>query len=98
MAFCRVFSISKFFFKRIPSINYRKKFHTSAVLTFLCVNSQLLQINRPKKQLIYFKNKLFVRKTHYLQPLPYSIDEGLKPLFSTETLQGLYEYQGTLID
>ncbi|CAG8712896.1 3389_t:CDS:2, partial [Funneliformis caledonium] len=79
------------------SKNLNKTFHKST-LSSLKTNPQLLQINRPRKQLIPYGNKLFVRNMHCLQPLPYPIDKGLEPLFSPETLQSLFDYQGFLIN
>ncbi len=83
------FPISKNFIKRTNPLI------TTSSSSLLKTNSQLSQ---QKKQLLKYGNKSFIRNIHYLQPLPYSIEEGLKPLFSAETLQNLYNYQGFLID
>jgi hypothetical protein len=99
MVFFRTTIISKNFLKtNFPSIIYKKNFHTS----ILNKNSQLLQINRSrsKKRLLlqHFEKKIFIRNTHYINPLPFSLEKGLKPLFTSETLQDLYEYQASLIE
>ncbi|CAB4401804.1 unnamed protein product [Rhizophagus irregularis] len=99
MVFYRINIISKNFLKTtFPSIIYKKNFHT----LILSKNSQLLQINRtrPRKKLLlqHYENKSFIRNTHYLNPLPFPIEEGLEPLFSPVTLHELYEYQGSLIE
>ncbi|GES89051.1 superoxide dismutase [Rhizophagus clarus] len=97
MVFCRTIIISKNFLKpNFSSIIYKKNFHTS----ILNKNSQLLQINRSRTRLLFqhFENKSFIRNTHYLNPLPFPVEEGLVPLFSPVTLLDLYEYQGSLIE
>src|SRR5688572_9602475 len=91
------FLMSKIFVKRTnPLIIYQRNFHTSSSSLLLLKTAS--QLSEQRKQLSQYGNKPFVRNVHFLQPLPYSIEEDLTPLFSAETLRSLYEHQGFLID